>query len=206
MPASFRRSPVCSKPLSRATDGWALVVTVSRGDLITADRRADVINVRFSNRPSGSSTFRLSTTPVSMSLTGSRFSSLIGRLGQARPLRRDPGPRRSRAGSRQDMPPLSLARNDLGRQRLQSRAGRCRRCQATRLAPRDRQAQRRHEGLRRSASPMGSRADLLMVRTQSPPRQRLREPRRDARSPRSNSPSDASHDHRLSSQAIRALP
>ena len=31
--------------------------------------------VRFSNRPSGSSTFRLSTTPVSMSLTGSRFSS-----------------------------------------------------------------------------------------------------------------------------------
>src|SRR5262249_159134 len=39
--------------------------------------------VRFSNRPSGSSTFRLTTTPVSMSLTGSRFSSLIGRLGQA---------------------------------------------------------------------------------------------------------------------------
>src|SRR6516165_5027490 len=31
--------------------------------------------VRFSNRPSGSSTFRLTTTPVSMSLTGSRFSS-----------------------------------------------------------------------------------------------------------------------------------
>src|SRR5262249_46301051 len=31
--------------------------------------------VRFSNRPSGSSAFRLSTTPVSMSLTGSRFSS-----------------------------------------------------------------------------------------------------------------------------------
>src|SRR6266481_2696529 len=30
---------------------------------------------RFSNRPSGSSAFRLSTTPVSMSLTGSRFSS-----------------------------------------------------------------------------------------------------------------------------------
>src|SRR5260370_30801593 len=29
----------------------------------------------FSNRPSGSSAFRLSTTPVSMSLTGSRFSS-----------------------------------------------------------------------------------------------------------------------------------
>jgi hypothetical protein len=31
--------------------------------------------VRFSNRPSGSSAFRLSTTPVSMSLAGSRFSS-----------------------------------------------------------------------------------------------------------------------------------
>src|SRR5947209_14174086 len=31
--------------------------------------------VRFSNRPSGSSTFRLSATPVLMSLTGSRFSS-----------------------------------------------------------------------------------------------------------------------------------
>jgi hypothetical protein len=31
--------------------------------------------VRVSNRPSGSSAFRLSTTPVSMSLTGSRFSS-----------------------------------------------------------------------------------------------------------------------------------
>ena len=33
------------------------------------------LNVRFSNRPSGSSAFRLSTTPVSMSLTGSCFSS-----------------------------------------------------------------------------------------------------------------------------------
>src|SRR2546429_7889169 len=32
-------------------------------------------DVRFSNRPSGSSTFRPSTTPVSMSLAGSRFSS-----------------------------------------------------------------------------------------------------------------------------------
>src|SRR5262249_17501825 len=32
-------------------------------------------DVRSSNRPSGSSAFRLSTTPVSMSLTGSRFSS-----------------------------------------------------------------------------------------------------------------------------------
>src|SRR6516225_8821333 len=32
-------------------------------------------DVRFSNRPSGSSTFRLSTTTVSMSLAGSCFSS-----------------------------------------------------------------------------------------------------------------------------------
>jgi len=32
-------------------------------------------HVRFSNRPPGSSTFRLSATPVWMSLTGSRFSS-----------------------------------------------------------------------------------------------------------------------------------
>ena len=37
--------------------------------------RSDLLFVRFSNRPSGSSAFRLSTTPVSMSLTGSRFSS-----------------------------------------------------------------------------------------------------------------------------------
>src|SRR5258708_6803628 len=34
-----------------------------------------LVLVRFSNRPSGSSAFRLSTTAVSMSLTGSRFSS-----------------------------------------------------------------------------------------------------------------------------------
>src|SRR4029453_1453563 len=33
------------------------------------------MDVRFSNRPSGSSAFRLSTTTVSMSLTGSCFSS-----------------------------------------------------------------------------------------------------------------------------------
>jgi hypothetical protein len=33
------------------------------------------MDFRFSNRPFGSSTFRLSTTSVSMSLTGSRFSS-----------------------------------------------------------------------------------------------------------------------------------
>src|SRR5215471_12380336 len=33
------------------------------------------LDVRFSNRPSGSSTFRLSTNSSAMSLTGSRFSS-----------------------------------------------------------------------------------------------------------------------------------
>src|SRR5215813_7137643 len=37
--------------------------------------RHSLLFVRFSNRPSGSSAFRLSTTAVSMSLTGSRFSS-----------------------------------------------------------------------------------------------------------------------------------
>jgi len=40
-----------------------------------ADMPRCLLFVRFSNRPSGSSTFRLTTTPVSMSLTGSRFSS-----------------------------------------------------------------------------------------------------------------------------------
>ena len=40
-----------------------------------ADMQVVSLNVRFSNRPSGSSTFRLSTTTVSMSLAGSCFSS-----------------------------------------------------------------------------------------------------------------------------------
>src|SRR5882724_7199243 len=40
-----------------------------------ADMPAASADVRFSNRPSGSSAFRLSTTPASMSLAGSRFSS-----------------------------------------------------------------------------------------------------------------------------------
>jgi hypothetical protein len=88
---------------------------------------------------------------------------------------------------------MSRARNDLGRQRLQSREARCRRCQTTRLAPRDRQAQGRHEGLRRPASPMGSRADLLMVRNAivASPRISRTSPRRSPPSlpsPRSNSP------------------
>src|SRR5215813_13194146 len=43
--------------------------------LINASSSDGLQFVRFSNRPSGSSTFRLTTTPVSMSLTGSRFSS-----------------------------------------------------------------------------------------------------------------------------------
>src|SRR5262249_55666331 len=37
--------------------------------------RADVVLVRFSNRPAGSSVFRLSTSSSAMSPTGSRFSS-----------------------------------------------------------------------------------------------------------------------------------
>src|SRR5260221_767810 len=45
--------------------------------VVDTSRQFDVAHGvgRFSNRPSGSSTFRLSATPVSMSLTGSRFSS-----------------------------------------------------------------------------------------------------------------------------------
>src|SRR5436853_2902752 len=45
--------------------------------VVDTSRQFDVAHGvgRFSNRSSGSSTFRLSTTPVSMSLTGSRFSS-----------------------------------------------------------------------------------------------------------------------------------
>src|SRR5262249_28082568 len=46
------------------------VHTWHKADVPRAER-----DVRFSNRPSGSSTFRLTTTPVAMSLTGSRFSS-----------------------------------------------------------------------------------------------------------------------------------
>src|SRR5262245_48132040 len=45
------------------------------GDSTLADVGSFSSYVRFSNRPSGSSAFRLSTTPVSMSLTGSCFSS-----------------------------------------------------------------------------------------------------------------------------------
>src|SRR5260221_2979654 len=50
----------------------ALVGLWHKADLAT---HLPVCPLLFSNRPSGSSTFRLSTTPVSMSLTGSRFSS-----------------------------------------------------------------------------------------------------------------------------------
>jgi hypothetical protein len=47
-----------------------------------------------------------------------------------------------------------------------------------RAAARDRQAKRRHEGLRRAAAPLGGGTNLLLVRPQSPPRQGFREPRR----------------------------
>ena len=39
-------------------------------------RDFSALYVRFSNRPSGLSTFRLSATPVSMSLTGSRLQDI----------------------------------------------------------------------------------------------------------------------------------
>jgi len=54
------RFPACSTPMA------------SRCCLC---RRLTLIYDRFSNRPRGSSTFRLSTTPMSMSLVGSGFSS-----------------------------------------------------------------------------------------------------------------------------------
>ena len=72
--------PRCSSPALTAMPlsqvGWCHILL--RSD--PRPRRAALrdfspVYVRFSNRPSGSSTFRLSTTPVSMSLTGSRFSS-----------------------------------------------------------------------------------------------------------------------------------
>src|SRR5260221_14494692 len=50
----------------------ALVGLWHKADLAT---HLPVCPLLFSNRPSGSSAFRLSTTAVSMSLTGSRFSS-----------------------------------------------------------------------------------------------------------------------------------
>src|SRR6266481_6102403 len=50
------------------------------------------------------------------------------------------------------------------------------RWQGAAAAPGDRQAERRHEGLRRSAAPLGGRAHLLLVRTKPASRQGLRKP------------------------------
>src|SRR5215831_8689509 len=87
MPAKWSR-PVFSFRFYEGKISRALIVTQHLGGQHTARRhrayvgfchKADIptcpLFVRFSNRPSGSSTFRLSTTPVSMSPTGSRFSS-----------------------------------------------------------------------------------------------------------------------------------
>jgi amino acid transporter, AAT family len=60
-------------PFAGFVTGWSYWFTwVVTG---MAELTAIGVYVSFSNRPSGSSTFRLSTSAVSMSLTGSRFSS-----------------------------------------------------------------------------------------------------------------------------------
>src|SRR5262249_52707129 len=58
-------------PQAGVTPAWAAGYSM----ISRSATPASWLHVRFSNRPSGSSAFRLSTTPVSMSLTGSRFSS-----------------------------------------------------------------------------------------------------------------------------------
>src|SRR5262249_58415635 len=55
---------------------WVVAIMSATSRLATKRTYRDHLRfVRFSNRPSGSSALRLSTTPVSMLLTGSRFSS-----------------------------------------------------------------------------------------------------------------------------------
>ena len=61
-----------------APDGYTLhfgAQTLAVNVTLQPSKDFDPAYVGFSNRPSGSSTFTLSTTPVSMSLAGSRFSS-----------------------------------------------------------------------------------------------------------------------------------
>src|SRR5262249_14579730 len=65
-----RSSPSVYGPISKLIRGPTSVRLWHKADIT---RR--LLFVHFSNRPSGSSTFRLTTNPVSMSLTGSRFSS-----------------------------------------------------------------------------------------------------------------------------------
>src|SRR5215813_8130269 len=74
----FRREPCPCMPLHSHTSSSAKIrrcCVDSLNSLHKADIPRCLLFVRFSNRPSGSSAFRLSTTAVSMSLTGSRFSS-----------------------------------------------------------------------------------------------------------------------------------
>src|SRR6516162_6406016 len=69
----FRREPCPCMPLHSHTSSSAKIrrcCVDSLNSLHKADISARLLFVRFSNRPSGSSTFRLTTTPVSMSLTG----------------------------------------------------------------------------------------------------------------------------------------
>lgn len=81
-------------------------------------------------------------------------------------------------GSRQDPQPVSVARTGLNRRRVQCPSGEGRR--RAEPAHGDREADRRHDGLRRRARPQGGPAHLLVVRTQSPTGQELEGPRRDA--------------------------
>jgi Transposase DDE domain len=77
----------------------------------------------------------------------------------------------------------------VGRCRLQRPPNQIRRRQIALSPARDRQTHGRQERLRRAASPMGRRANLLMVRSQPPSRKGLREPRRHprrVRNPRRN--------------------
>jgi len=65
--------PNLASGLSRERVEGRLALALRR--LVSRHMGLRLVLVRFSNRPSGSSAFRLSTTAVSMSLTGSRFSS-----------------------------------------------------------------------------------------------------------------------------------
>ncbi len=79
--AGFIGSHLCERLLGRGDEVLCAdnFFTATRPNVsgLMLNSRFELVrhDVRFSNRPSGSSTFRLSTTPVSMSLTGSRFSS-----------------------------------------------------------------------------------------------------------------------------------
>jgi hypothetical protein len=76
---------------------------------------------------------------------------------------------------------LPLARTDLGRWRLQRLAGRSCGGKDAAAAHVDRQAERRHKSLRRSAAPQGGQAHLLLVRRKPASRQGFREPCRNPR-------------------------